>query len=168
MYNIALHIVTVLIFWIYREQRWYCCPRKDDIIPFPFNENRFSFFFFFCCRPPNIFEAGLKVNTKEYLDVLKSVVMPWWNQVSYGRPCMWQQDSTPAHKSKETQTWLQKECYDFAPFSHWSLNPLDYFVWSNVENITDMTSNNTKVNLITAIRRVFTDLLTALVEKACS
>ena len=23
------------------------------------------------------------------------------------------------HKSKETQAWLQKECYDFVPFSHW-------------------------------------------------
>ena len=27
--------------------------------------------------PPHIFEAGLKVNTKVYLDVLKSVVIPW-------------------------------------------------------------------------------------------
>ena len=40
----------------------------------------------------------------------------WWSLVqSCGR---WQQDSAPVHKSKETQTWLQKECYDFVPFSH--------------------------------------------------
>ena len=56
--------------------------------------------------PPHIFEVGLKVNTKVYLDVLKSVVIPWCNQVAGGRPWMWQQDSTPAHKSKETQAWL--------------------------------------------------------------
>ena len=31
-----------------------------------------------------------------------------------------------------------------------------------------MTSYNTKANLITAIRRVFTELPLALVEKACS
>ena len=37
---------------------------------------------------------------------------------SGGRPWVWQQDSAPAHKSKETQAWLQKECYDFVPFSH--------------------------------------------------
>ena len=61
--------------------------------------------------PPHIFEVGLKINTKVYLDVLKSVVIPWCNQV-------WQQDSAPAHKSKETQAWLQKECNDFVPFSH--------------------------------------------------
>ena len=67
---------------------------------------------------PHIFEVGLKVNTKVYLDVLKSVVIPWCNQVAGGRPWVWQQDSVPAHKSKETQAWLQKECYNFVPFSH--------------------------------------------------
>ena len=122
--------------------------------------------------PPHIFEVGLKVNTKVYLDVLDSVVIPWCNQVAGGRPWVWQQDSAPAHKSKETQAWLQKECYDFLPFSHWlpsspDLNPLDYFVWSYVENITNMTSHNTEVSLIAAIRWVFTVLPPALVEKAC-
>ena len=60
---------------------------------------------------PHIFEIGLKVNTKVYLDVLKSVVIPWCNQVAGGRPWVWQQDSASAHKSKETQAWLQKESY---------------------------------------------------------
>ena len=68
--------------------------------------------------PPHIFEVSLKVNTKVYLDVLKSVVIPWCNQVAGGRPWVWQQDSAPAHKFKETQAWLQKECYDFVPFFH--------------------------------------------------
>ena len=122
--------------------------------------------------PPHIFEVGLKVNTKVYLDVLKSVVIPWCNQVAGDRPWVWQQDSAPAHKSKETQAWLQ-ECYNFVPFSHWppsfpDLNPLDYIVWSYVENTTNMTSHNTKASLIAAIRRVFAELPPALVEKACS
>ena len=68
--------------------------------------------------PLHIFEVGLKVNTQVYLDVLKSVVIPWCNKVAGGRPWVWQQDSALAHKSKETQVWLQKECYDFVPFSH--------------------------------------------------
>ena len=54
------------------------------------------------------------------------------------------------------------------PPIHPDLNLLDYFVWSYVENITNMTSHNTKASLITAIRRVFTELPSALVEKACS
>ena len=73
--------------------------------------------------PPHIFEVGLKVNTKLNLDVLKTVVILWCNQVAFGRPWMWQQDSAPAHKSRETQAWLQKECYDFAAFSHCPLLP---------------------------------------------
>ena len=68
--------------------------------------------------PPHIFEVGLKANTKVYLDELKSAVIPWCNQVAGDRPWMEQQDSAPVHKSKEIQAWLQKECYDFVPFSH--------------------------------------------------
>ena len=67
--------------------------------------------------PPHIFEVGLKVNTKVYLDVLKSVVIPCCNQVTGGRPWVWQQDSAPAHKSKETLAWI------FVPFSHWTPPP---------------------------------------------
>ena len=48
------------------------------------------------------------------------------------------------------------------------LNLLDYFVWSYVENITNMTSHNTKASLIATIRRVFAELPSALVEKVCS
>ena len=54
------------------------------------------------------------------------------------------------------------------PTSSPDLNPLDYFVWSYVENITNMTSHNTKASLIAAIRRVFAELPPALVEKPCS
>ena len=39
--------------------------------------------------PTHIFEVGLKVNTKVYFDVLKSVVIPWCNQVASGRPWVW-------------------------------------------------------------------------------
>ena len=123
--------------------------------------------------PPHIFEVGLKLNTKVNLDMLKSVVIPWCNQVASGRLWVWQLDSATAQKYKETQACLQKECYDFIPFSHWppsspDLNPQDYFVWSYVENITNMTSHNTKASLIAAIRPVFTEPPPALVEKACS
>ena len=69
--------------------------------------------------PPYIFEVSLKVNTKVYLDVLKSVIIPWYNQVARGWTWVWQQESAPAHKPKETQ----KECYVFVPFSHSPLLP---------------------------------------------
>ena len=103
--------------------------------------------------PPHIFEVGLKVNIKVYLEVLKREVIPWRNQLAGDRRWMWQQDSASAHKSKDIQAWLQKECYDFVPFCHWprsspDLNLLDYFVRSYVENITNKTSHKTKASLI--------------------
>ena len=123
--------------------------------------------------PPQNFEVGLKVNIKMYLEVLKSVVIPWCNQVAGGRPWEWQQYSAPAHRSKETEAWLQKDCYglctllSLAPSSP-ELNSLDDFVRSYVENITNMTFRNTKASPIAAIRRVFTEPPPVLVEKACS
>ena len=59
----------------------------------------------------------------------KSTPQSTWicNQVAGGRPWVWQQDLAPANKSKET-----------TPSSP-DLNPLDSFVWSYVENITNMT-----------------------------
>ena len=54
------------------------------------------------------------------------------------------------------------------PPSSPDLNPLDYFVWSYIKNITNMTSHNAKASLIAAICRVFAKLPPALVEKTCS
>ena len=90
--------------------------------------------------PPHIFKVGLKVNTKVYLDVLKSVVIPWCNQVADGRPWVWLQDSVPAHKCKETQAWLQKECYNSVPFSHWPPPPPTWTHWTTSFGHTSRTS----------------------------
>ena len=80
--------------------------------------------------PPHIFKVSLKVNTKLYLDVLKRVVNPWGNRVAGGRPWVRQQNSASVHKFKETQAWLQKECYDFVPFSHWPPPPPTWTRWT--------------------------------------
>ena len=116
--------------------------------------------------PPHIFEVGLKVNAKVYLDVLKSVVIPWCNQVAGGKPCAGPQVQRDPGFASEGVLRLCT-ILSQAPSSP-DLNPLDYFVWSWVENITNMTTHNTKASLITAIRRVFADLPQALVEKVSS
>ena len=148
------------------------------MILFLFNENRFSFFVAdhllvgqLCTNPKS--NRSLLSCLKATQCSMKGVVISWCNQVAGGRPLVWQQDSALAHKSKETQAWLQKECYDFVPFSHCppsssNLNPLHYFVWSYVKNITNMTSHNTKASLIASICRVFAKLPPALVKKAFS
>ena len=124
--------------------------------------------------PPHIFEVGLKVNTKVYLDVLKSVVIPWCNQVAGLRPWVWQQDSAPTHKFKETQAWLQKECYDFVSFSHWPPPPPIWTRWtisfghtSRISPTWPPTTPKWAWSPPFTIW-VFAELSPALVEKACS
>ena len=95
------------------------------------------------------------------------------DQVAGGRPWSWQQDSSAGPQVQRdpglASEGVRRLCtlLSLAPSSP-DLNPLDYFVWSYVENITNMTSHNTKASLIAAIRRVFTELPPALVEKECS
>ena len=84
--------------------------------------------------PPHIFEVGLKVNTKVYLDVLKSVVIPWWNQVAGNS---WTRRRPT--KSKETQAWLQKECYDLHP-SLTGPTPPTLTCWTTSFGVTSRTS----------------------------
>ena len=122
---------------------------------------------------PHIFEVSLKVNTKVYLDMLKSVVIPMvqsggqWQTLgcAAGLGAGPQIQRNPGLASEG----VLRLCtlLSLAPSSP-DLNPLDYFVWSYVENVTNMTSHNTKARLITAIRRVFAELPPALDEKACS
>ena len=117
--------------------------------------------------PPHIFDVGLKVNTKVYLDVLKNVVESggWWQilGVTEGLGPKIQRDPGLASEGVLRQCTLLSMAT-----SSPDLNPLDYFVWSYVENITNMTSHNTKASLIAAIHRVFAELQPVRVEKACS
>ena len=53
----------------------------------------------------HIIDVGFEVNIKVYLDVLKNVLISWCNQVAGGRHWVWQQDSVPAHKSKQLGFW---------------------------------------------------------------
>ncbi|QQP50599.1 Transposable element tcb2 transposase, partial [Caligus rogercresseyi] len=50
--------------------------------------------------PPHFFGPKEKVNTEVYLNVLKTVVVPWMNSLASGTPYTFQQDSAPAHKVK--------------------------------------------------------------------
>ena len=65
--------------------------------------------------PPHIFEVGLKVNTRVYLDVLNSVVIPWCNQVAGGRPWVWQQDSASATSPKKPRLGFRRSSTTLYP-----------------------------------------------------
>ena len=123
--------------------------------------------------PPHIFEVGLKVNTKVYLDVLKSVVMPWCNQVAGGRPWLWQQDSAPAHKPKRdpglASEGVVRLCtlHSLAPLlSRPEPAGLLRLVIRREHHQHDLPQHQSQPDR--RVCRVFTERLPALVEKACS
>lgn len=123
--------------------------------------------------PPHVFDAGLKVNTDVYLDVMTNVVKPWMDLVAEGRPYIWQQDGAPAHNSKKTQTWCRENLPFFWEKEVWppsspDCNPLDYFVWGVAERDVNRSPHTTKQSLITTIHEVFTNMSREDVKKACS
>ena len=122
--------------------------------------------------PPHIFEAGLRVNTEIYLEVMRTKVLPWINELAGDRPWVWQQDSAPCHVSKKSLEWLEEHCFDFVPKTHWppsspDLNPMDYFFWGYLEAKTNRAPHTTKDSLITAIMEQTTSLSKQVVAKAC-
>ena len=118
--------------------------------------------------PPHIFEVGSKDNTKVYLDMLQSGAIRW-PVTDPGCGSRTQCRPTSPKRPRLGFRRIPTTLYPArtAPLLP-DLNPLDYFVWSYVENITNMTSHYTKARLIAVIHRVFAELPTALVEKACS
>ncbi|QQP50126.1 Transposable element tcb1 transposase, partial [Caligus rogercresseyi] len=116
-------------------------------------------------------DKGLKVNTAIYIDVMKNVVKPWMDLVANGKALI-QQDSAPAHKSRETQAWLLENL----PY-HWSpdlwtpsspdCNPFDYFFWGMVENKANKHAHNTLDSLRAATVEEFANMKKDVVAKAC-
>ena len=89
--------------------------------------------------PPNIFEVGLKVNTKVYLDVLKSVVIPWCNQVAGGRPWVWEQDSAPATSPKRPRLSFRRSATTSYPSLTGPLPPPTWTRWTTSFGHTSRT-----------------------------
>lgn len=123
--------------------------------------------------PPHIFPQGLRLNADGYIAVLRTVVVPWMDSVSVGRPYVFQQDSAPAHKAKKTQSWL----LDNVPH-HWSpdlwppsspdCNPLDYFVWGAVEGDVNKAPHSTVGSLKTSIIHAMAQLDKDCLVRACA
>ena len=89
--------------------------------------------------PPHILEVGLKVNTKVYLDVLKSVVMiPWCNQVA--DPGCGSRTRHRATSPKKPRLGFRRSATTLYPFSHWPPPPPTWTRWTPSFGHTSRTS----------------------------
>jgi len=86
-------------------------------------------------------EKGVKTGARVYIEtVLEPIVKPLSNTLFKNKHWIFQQDSAPAHKAKITQTWLEQNLPEFIASTDWpsgspDLNPLDYSLWSKLEEI---------------------------------
>jgi hypothetical protein len=85
---------------------------------------------------PIFVPAGAKVNADQYQQV---ILRPMLRQMLRNVPdLIFQQDGAPAHTARTTVTFLTDNCSAFIEPSWWppnspDLNPLDYYVWSAME-----------------------------------
>ena len=61
--------------------------------------------------PPNLIEAGLKINTEEYLTILFSVFLTRIHENCNPNKIILVHDPAPAHAAKEAQTYLKENVY---------------------------------------------------------
>ena len=84
--------------------------------------------------------SGVKLNSQRYVaDILEGCLPPWGNYYFQNKPWTLQQDFAPSHGSKFTQSWIQRKIPSFINKENWparspDLNPLDYSIWSILEN----------------------------------
>uniref|UniRef100_A0A914DLT5 Transposase n=1 Tax=Acrobeloides nanus TaxID=290746 RepID=A0A914DLT5_9BILA len=73
-------------------------------------------------KGPLVFiEEGVKINKANYVEMLQEHLIPWAKKVfgwdddteEYEVEWVYQQDSAPSHKAKETQRWLRENVPDF-------------------------------------------------------
>ena len=79
----------------------------------------------------NLCEKGVITAAKNYQwDILTNVVGPL-NQTTFQyRPWIFQQDSAPAYKAKNTQQWVENHVPEFISSEHWPSASLDFLIRS--------------------------------------
>ena len=106
--------------------------------------------------PPHFSEAGLKINTAEYLKILKDVLILWIRRNYDPFKVMLVQDSALAHGAKKLQDFLKDNLPLMVPKYIWpssspNLNVCDYWLFG----VTSHPSDN---SLEAVIRRAFRNL----------
>lgn len=111
-------------------------------------------------RTPLVFvPENAKINARMYLDlILNGCLKPWAETQFSGIPWVFQQDSAPAHKARTTQAWLQANVPGFISTSEWppyspDLNPMDFCIWSILENKVCATRHSSVNSLKNALLR---------------
>ena len=103
---------------------------------------------------------------------METVVLPWMQEVTGGAGYVFQQDSAPAHAAKKTQEWCRQNMHltwtkEFWPPNSPDLNPLDYFVWGEVERVSNKNAHHSREALKRTIQETMEVMDRTVVKRAC-
>lgn len=116
-------------------------------------------------KTPLVFvDRGVKINKEVYVDVIiKRNLIPWTISHFGGRPWTFQQDWAPAHGAKYTMdslktlkvdTWTK----DLWPSNSPDLNPMDFSVWSMLEQRASATAHTSVDTLKGALVKAWEEI----------
>ena len=110
-------------------------------------------------RTPLVFvPQRAKISSISYRELILEPVVKDINQSMFsGKAFLFQQDGAPSHTSKLTQAWLKENIPDFLPRRNGpyspDLNPIDYSIWSILENKACANSHTSIDTLMTSLNR---------------
>lgn len=116
-------------------------------------------------------EPGVKINGEYYRNVvLKDMLLPDIRSIC-GDCFVFQQDGAPAHRARQTVEFLRKETANFIPPDLWppnspDLNPVDYSIWSIMQEKVYRTVMTSVDELKRRIVQEWTRLDQTLVARA--
>ena len=123
------------------------------------------------CSDMFFVEPGVKVNGAYYRDVLlKQQMLPAIRRMS-GDFFIFQQDSAPAHRARDTIELLRRETADFIGPDLWpanspDLNPVDYRIWGLIQERVYQTAIRDIDDLKQRLTCVWAELKQSVVDKA--
>ena len=119
------------------------------------------------CTLPCFVKPGIKINTAYYLSMLEDHFVP---EITYRhttpRPWVWQQDNAPSHVSKEALQWINRHIGTVAggrrirfPPNSPDLNPLDFSVWTRLEDEVTKEKCETLLDVRVALKKYCDSLM---------
>lgn len=130
-------------------------------------------------KSPLVFvPQNVKINKEVYVDILERHLLPWTETIFGDDPWTFQQDGAPGHKAHMVQNWLRDNCPDFIkvdphwrnPIGEWppnspDLNPLDYSVWSILEEKACAKPHSNVESLKRALKKAWKEITLETLEK---
>ena len=121
--------------------------------------------------PPIFIKQGV-INAQVYQRLLRYHVLSWLKATYPNGNYVFQQDSAPAHKAKTTPEWMKQNLANYWACTLWPpsspcLNPLEYVVWSVLEDRVGATSHPSVDALKVKVKEEWAALTPAFIKKSC-